>query len=84
MPKSPLLQIKNYLKKSFFYNHSSISLNRKIEQLGLNYMEYNEVIVQLENYNEIVIPDASLNIVVTIGDLVKLVNHHRKIGYLYV
>ena len=77
MIKNPLHQIKNYLAKSLFYPMSSIKPYRKFEQLGLNNIEFNEVVVQLERYNQITIPDASLKNVVTIGDLVKLVNFHR-------
>jgi acyl carrier protein len=76
MLKNPLHQIKNYLTKSLFYPMSSIKPYRKFEQLGLNNIEFNEVVVQLEHYNQITIPDASLKNVVTIGDLVKLVNLH--------
>jgi acyl carrier protein len=81
MSDNPLLQIKNYLTKSFFYQDSAIKPYRKIEQLGLNEMEFNEVIVELENHNQIAIPDTSLKNVVTIGDLVNLINYHRNIAY---
>lgn len=77
MLQNPLFQIRNYLKKSFFIQESSIKPYRKFEQLGLNFIEFNEVVVQLENYNHINLPDASLNKVKTIGDLVELINFHR-------
>lgn len=77
MSQKPFLQIKNYLSNSFFIPNSFIKPYRKFEQLGLNFIEFNEVIVQLENYNQINLPDACLNKVRTIGDLVELVNFHR-------
>lgn len=77
MSQKPFLQIKNYLSNSFFIPNSPIKPYRKFEQLGLNFMEFNEVVVQLENYNHINLPDVAVSNVRTIGDLVELVNFHR-------
>ena len=77
MSQKPFLQIKNYLSNSFFIPNSSIKPYRKFEQLGLNFMEFNEVVVHLENYNHIHLPDVAVSNVRTIGDLVELVNFHR-------
>lgn len=82
MQNNPLHQIKNYLTKSFFYPDAFIKPYRKFEQLGLNHIEFNEIVVQLESYNQITIPDASLKQVVTIGDLIKLVNYHKNTEFL--
>ena len=65
------------MSKSFFIQASAIKPYLQFEQLGLNFIEFNEVVVQLENYNHINLPDASLNKVRTIGDLVELVNQQR-------
>ncbi len=55
---------------------SNVNANSKFDQLGLNFIEFNEVIVQLEITNQISIPDDSLSNVKTVGDLVDLTNFH--------
>jgi acyl carrier protein len=79
MSMNPFFQIKRYLKRSFYINVATIQPNRQFDQLGLNGMEINEMILELEIINRVQIPDNSLSNIRTIGDLADLVNYHRGI-----
>ena len=77
MSMNPFFQIKRYLKRSFYINVSFIQPNRQFEQLGLNQIEINEMILELEIINRVQISDQALMNVHTLGELANLVDFHR-------
>ncbi len=76
---SPILQIKSYLNKTFFLPIESLNPDYSFGKLGLNSLEINEVVVQLEYQNHVNIPDIDLVKVRTIADLANLVSSQQVI-----
>lgn len=70
-------EIKKVLTKNFFINPQAISPTRRFRSdLGLNSVEFLEMVFDVENAFGINIPDEQLERVRTVHDMARCVEHH--------
>ena len=75
MTASIYFKIRRFLKESFFMNPERINLDKMfVRDLGLNSIEFWEVVATLENTYHVNLPDEQLNTSLSIRDLCVLVD----------
>lgn len=72
MDQNPFSQIQTYLIKTFFVPKKAIVPDLPFRKLALSIAEFMEIVFVLETQNQITLPDADLQRVKTVGDLVLL------------
>ncbi|MCA0233122.1 acyl carrier protein [Runella sp. MFBS21] len=78
MNPNPFSQIQTYLTKSFFVPKKAIVSDLLFRRLAFSSAEFMEIVFLLETQNQITLPDADLQQVKTVGDLVLLTEQWLK------